>query len=111
MKAKQVEDYLLAGGVAWKEQMTFEGLVARKLALLLRFLAWSWARPLDLEVPLTMLHAGARVVKGPKTVVNAAVQILFGILGASGRARSDFFHNIVGIKGRRGFQLLVIAGF
>lgn len=100
MKAKQVEYYLLAGGVAWKEQMSFEGLVARKLALLLCFLARSRARPLDREVTLTMLHASARVVKGPETVVNAAVQILFGILGAPGRARGYFFHNIVGTGGR-----------
>ncbi len=94
--------------------MTLEGLVARELALLLRFLARSRAGPLDREVPLTMLHAGARVVEGPETVVNAAVQILFRILGALGRARlgRHCFRIIVGNgRRRRGFQLLEIAGF
>lgn len=93
--------------------MTLEGLVARKLALLLRFLARSRAGPLDREVSLTMLHAGARVIEGPETVVDAAVQILFtilGVLGASGRARRYFFCTIVRTGGRRrGFQLLRVV--
>jgi hypothetical protein len=116
IEVEELKDHLLAGHIAWEKQMTLEGLVARKRALL-RFLARSRAEPLDREVPLTMLHAGARFFEGPETAVNAAVQILFGILGqlgASGRARIYFFRTIVGIAGstggrRRGFQLLVIA--
>ena len=110
-EAQPLEDYLLAGRVAWKEQMTPEGLGARELAFFLRFWARSRAGPLFREVSVTMLHAGARFLEGPETVVNAAVQILFRILGASARARRYLFCTIVGTERRRGIQLLAIAGF
>lgn len=57
LKMQQHKNDVVAGGVVWKQQMTVDGVAARKVALSLHHHARFRAAPLERQPPLAMLHA------------------------------------------------------